>query len=90
MGCEGDGTVVTDLLPGFSQLGMGVTMARFHPSGITPTFPAAQKEGQQRLHVGFRQLPQHPIGNTVYTFRNFKVKVQGFQICKMTIEMIDK
>ena len=70
MGCEGDGTVVTDLLPGFSLLGNGSDDGVFPPVWNHPTLPAAPKEGQQHLHVGFRQLPQHPIGDTVYTFRD--------------------
>ena len=41
MGCEGDGTVVTDLLPGFSPLRNGSDGGVFTPVWNHPAFPAA-------------------------------------------------
>ena len=41
VGCEGDGTVVTDLLPGFSPLRNGSDGGVFTPVWNHPAFPAA-------------------------------------------------
>ena len=41
VGCEGDGTVVTDLLPGFSLLRDGSDDGVFPPVWNHPAFPAA-------------------------------------------------
>ena len=67
MGCERDWLVVADLFSGFSLLGDGGDDGVFPPVWNHPLFPAAPKEGQQRLHIGFRQLPRVVVRRTIYT-----------------------